>query len=475
MVFSSLPFLFMFFPITFGLYYIVPKKAKNFLLLLTSLIFYAWGEPVYLFLMIATVLVGYLTAIQMDKAKDGKRRKVWLLITIIVDLLSIGFFKYANFLIANLNEVFNFGIADLNLSLPIGISFYTFQILSYSIDVYRKEVPSEKNFFTLLTYVSMFPQLIAGPIVRYQTVAEELHKRTITLKEFSNGFIRFIYGLGKKVLIANNIGMLFSDVLASSEISASAAWLGTFAFGLQIFFDFSAYSDMAIGMGKMLGFNFLENFNYPYIADSVTDFWRRWHMSLSTFFRDYVYIPLGGNRLSKAKHIRNILVVWGLTGLWHGANWNFIIWGLYFGIILIIEKFFTLKYIEKLPKFLRILYTDFIVLISWAIFNFDNFTELKNWFGKLFANKVFITNETYYLLSNYLVILIISVILCAPVFKTIKEKILKYFETKNNGSYFKIATNLIDIITFITCILILLFSIAYLVDASYNPFLYFRF
>lgn len=468
MVFSSLPFLFVFFPITFLLYYIVPKKAKNILLLITSLIFYAWGEPVYVFLMIATCFVGYITALWMEKYPN--KNKLILVITITIYLAVLGFFKYANFLIDNINMLFNLSINSLNLSLPIGISFYTFQILSYTVDVYKKAVKPEKNFFYFTTYVSLFPQLIAGPIVRYETISEELHNRTVTLEKFSKGFTRFIIGIGKKVLIANNIGALYDSISLSPNITVGMAWLGTIAFGFQIYFDFSAYSDMAIGMGKMLGFSFLENFNYPYIANSVTDFWRRWHMSLSTFFRDYVYIPLGGNRCSKARHIRNILVVWGLTGLWHGASWNFIIWGLYFGVLLLIEKFWLKKYIEKLPNILRIIYTDFLVLISWAIFAFDNFKQLGNWFSKMFGiGTSFTSSETLYYLKNYALMLVICVIGCTPVMKILYEKLNKKFENKKSMSI------IFDTICLVICIGIFILSIAYLVNSSYNPFLYFRF
>ena len=468
MVFSSLPFLFVFFPITFLLYYIVPKKAKNILLLITSLIFYAWGEPVYVFLMIATCFVGYITALWMEKYPN--KNKLILVITITIYLAILGFFKYANFLIDNINMLFNLSINSLNLSLPIGISFYTFQILSYTVDVYKRSVKPEKNFFYFTTYVSLFPQLIAGPIVRYETISEELHNRTVTLEKFSKGFTRFIVGIGKKVLIANNIGALYDSISLSPNITVGMAWLGTIAFGFQIYFDFSAYSDMAIGMGKMLGFSFLENFNYPYIANSVTNFWRRWHMSLSTFFRDYVYIPLGGNRCSKARHIRNILVVWGLTGLWHGASWNFIIWGLYFGVLLLIEKFWLKKYIEKLPNILRIIYTDFLVLISWAIFAFDNFKQLGNWFSKMFGiDTSFTSSETLYYLKNYALMLVICVIGCTPVMKILYEKLNKKFE--NN----KLMSIIFDTICLVICIGIFILSIAYLVNSSYNPFLYFRF
>lgn len=468
MVFSSLPFLFMFLPITFALYYLVPKKAKNILLLIASLIFYAWGEPVYVFLMLLTCLVGWGTGLLMEKQPNHSKKI--LVITVIFYLLVLGFFKYANFFIDNINNIFNLSLNTLNLSLPIGISFYTFQIMSYTCDLYRKEVSAEKNFFNFTTYVSLFPQLIAGPIVRYETIANELHNRKITLQDFSQGFTRFILGLGKKVLIANNIGALYNSIVASPNISTMSAWLGTLAFGLQIYFDFSGYTDMAIGMGKMLGFNFLENFNYPYIANSITDFWRRWHMSLSTFFKDYVYIPLGGNRCSTAKQIRNILIVWGLTGLWHGASWNFIAWGIYFGVLLIIEKLLLKKHLEKLPNILRILYTNFLVLIGWAIFAFENVSELLNWLSKMFGvNTTFSNTEVIYYLNNYALIIIIAIIASTPIFKKLYEKLETKF-TKH-----KILNVIFVSITTIVCLFILVISVAYLVNSTYNPFLYFRF
>lgn len=467
MVFSSLPFLFIFFPITFILYYSVPSKIKNIILLVASLIFYAWGEPIYIFLMLITCLVGYFTALIFEKYPTKK--KVILLLTVIFDLGVLGFFKYANFLIYNINNIFNISLSTLELSLPIGISFYTFQILSYSIDVYKNDVKAEKNFFNFVTYVALFPQLIAGPIVRYKTINDELHSRKITLENISLGFSRFIVGLSKKVLLANNIGLLFTTISSSLNISSSMAWLGTFAFGLQIYFDFSGYSDMSIGMGKMLGFTFLENFNYPYVADSITDFWRRWHISLSTFFKDYVYIPLGGNRCSNIKYVRNILVVWGLTGLWHGASWNFIFWGLYFGILILIEKFLLKDFLKKIPKIFRILYTNFFVLISWVLFSFENFTQLKIWFKKLFGfQTVFWSSDTLYYLKNYSVLLIIGIIASTPIVRNIAH----WIENKTQNLKLKYV---IELIIMLLYIFLFILSVAYLVNDSYNPFLYFRF
>lgn len=475
MIFSGLPFLFIFFPITILLYYLVPKKAKRFLLLVTSLIFYAWGEPIYILLMIASSLVSHFLTLYMDKTSSKAKRKLFITIIILVNLFSISFFKYSDFVVDNINSLFSLNLTRLNLGLPLGISFYTFQILSYAIDVYRKNIKAEKNFFMFVTYVSMFPQLISGPIVRYSSIEENLKNPKVTLEDFSNGFIRFIYGLGKKTLIANNIQMLFDTITTSMNISASMAWLGTFAFGLQIYFDFSGYTDMAIGIARMLGFEFPENFNYPYIADSVTDFWRRWHMSLSRFFRDYVYIPLGGNRCSKLKHIRNILIVWAITGLWHGSSWNFVLWGVYFGIILIIEKYFTIKYIENWPKFIRILYTDLLVLISWAIFTFNDFNQLKVWFKYMFCSSNLFSKQTLYLISNYIVVLIFAILLSTPLFKIVKQALIRKFENMKNGKYLKLFNITFTVLNLIFCMVILMLSVAYILNDSYSPFLYFKF
>src|SRR5574344_710624 len=346
MVFSSIPFIFFFLPLFLIIYYLVPNKYKNYILLIFSLIFYAWGEPIYILLMIFTTYMDYLNG--RVYLKSGNHKKKYLIISLVIDLGLLFFFKYSDFLIGTINTLFNINIPLLNLGLPIGISFYTFQTLSYSIDVYRGNVEPEKNYLRYLTYVSMFPQLIAGPIVRYDSISHELVNRKINFTMISNGFTRFLIGLFKKVLLANNIGYLFT-VISTNYVNSSVLllWLGIISFTFQIYFDFSGYSDMAIGLGKMLGFNFLENFNYPYIAKSITDFWHRLHISLSTWFRDYLYIPLGGNRCSIIKNIRNILIVWALTGLWHGASYNFLLWGIYYGIILIIEKFILNKYIDK--------------------------------------------------------------------------------------------------------------------------------
>ena len=423
MIFSSIPFLFFFFPFFLLIYYLVPFKYKNIILLIFSLIFYAWGEPIYILLMIFSSIVDYMNGIMIEKYwNDSKRKKIFMTLSVVINLSLLGFFKYADFLISSINNFFNVSIPLLKLGLPIGISFFTFQTMSYSIDVYRGEVKAEKNFFTFMTYVSMFPQLIAGPIVRYETVSKELYEREINFKHFSNGLLRFMRGLFKKVLIANNVGYLWSVMSTTSNLSVMGAWLGIVAFTFQIYFDFSGYSDMAIGMGKMLGFNYLENFNYPYIAKSITDFWRRWHISLSSWFRDYVYIPLGGSRVKRIINIRNILIVWMLTGLWHGASWNFVLWGAYYGILLILEKFVLKKYIDKLPNFFKHLYTIILVLIGWLIFAFEDMNMLVSYAKTMLGlNGKFINSTFVYYFTNYFIILVIATIFSMPIIKKIEN------------------------------------------------------
>ena len=457
MVFSSIPFLFFFLPIFLIIYYLVSFRFKNITLLIFSLIFYAWGEPIYIILMVFSSIVDYTNGRMIEKYPNKK--KIFMILSVIINLSLLGFFKYSNFLITNINNLLNLNIKLLNFSLPIGISFYTFQTMSYSIDVYRGTVKVEKNFLNFMAYVSMFPQLIAGPIVRYEDVSNELSKRTINWEGFKEGLVRFLQGLFKKVLIANNVGFLFTTIsnMRYSDISILTSWLAILSFTLQIYFDFSGYSDMAIGMGKMLGFNYLENFNYPFISKSITEFWRRWHMSLSTWFKDYVYIPLGGN---KKHQFRNILVVWSLTGLWHGASWNFIIWGLYFGVLLVIEKYLLKKYLDKLPNIFRHLITIFLVLISFYIFAFDN-TQLLISFGKIlfgFSGNKFIDSNFIFYFTNYLIIIIIACLFSTPIYQKIKERV------KNFG-----------LIISIIYIILFILTIAYLVSDTYNPFLYFRF
>ncbi len=459
MVFSSIPFLFFFLPIVLICYYLVPFKLKNYVLLVFSLIFYAWGEPVYIILMIFSCLLNYFYALYHDKVKN---KKLLFILCIVANLLILGFFKYADFLIYIINSIFRLNINPLKLALPIGISFFTFQTMSYSIDVYRSSVVPERNFFYFTTYVSMFPQLIAGPIVRYETISKELYKRDINFNNFSDGLLRFMQGLFKKVLIANNIGYLWTTLSSMESLSIASAWLGIIAYTFQIYFDFSAYSDMAIGMGKMLGFNYLENFNYPYISKSVTEFWRRWHISLSSWFKDYVYIPLGGSKCSRIKHIRNILIVWCLTGIWHGASYNFMLWGLYYGIILIIEKFFLKDFLSKLPNTLKHIYTMLVVIIGWLIFASTDLSMFSVYFSNMFNifKYPFIDETFIFYFKSYFIIIVISTLLSMPIYQNIKKKL-------NSRGWMIISLILYLVFFFIT--------VSYLVSDSYNPFLYFRF
>ena len=459
MVFSSIPFLFFFLPIVLICYYLVPFKLKNYVLLVFSFIFYAWGEPVYIILMIFSCLLNYFYALYHDKVKN---RKLLFILCIVANLLILGFFKYADFLIDVINSIFRLNINPLKLALPIGISFFTFQTMSYSIDVYRSSVVPERNFFYFTTYVSMFPQLIAGPIVRYETISKELYKRDINFNNFSDGLLRFMQGLFKKVLIANNIGYLWTTLSSMESLSIASAWLGIIAYTFQIYFDFSAYSDMAIGMGKMLGFNYLENFNYPYISKSVTEFWRRWHISLSSWFKDYVYIPLGGSKCSRIKHIRNILIVWCLTGIWHGASYNFMLWGLYYGIILIIEKFFLKDFLSKLPNTLKHIYTMLVVIIGWLIFASTDLSMFSVYFSNMFNifKYPFIDETFIFYFKSYFIIIVISTLLSMPIYQNIKKKL-------NSRGWMIISLILYLVFFFIT--------VSYLVSDSYNPFLYFRF
>ena len=464
MIFSSIPFLFFFFPLFLLIYYIAPFKIKNIILLVFSLIFYAWGEPVYIVLMFFSSIVDYINGRMIEKHSENKRKKkMFLIFSIIINIALLGFFKYSDFLIQSINSVFKTSIPLLELGLPIGISFFTFQTMSYSIDVYRGNVKAEKKFLDFMTYVTMFPQLIAGPIVRYQTVSEELKTRTINFENFVNGFMRFLQGLFKKVLIANNVGYVWSLISETpAEISMLTAWLGIIMFALQIYFDFSGYSDMAIGMGKMLGFNYPENFNYPYISKSITEFWRRWHMTLSGWFKDYVYISLGGSRVKKILNIRNIFIVWVLTGIWHGAAWNFALWGLYFAIILIIEKFILKNILEKLPNLFKHIYALFLILVGWLIFAFDDMGNLKEYAISMFLNENIIDIEFMQYLTENFIIMIIAIILTMPIYPYLKERM-----------EFKSKIGKILVVAMYLTLFILVISM--LVSDTYNPFLYFRF
>ena len=470
MVFSSLVFLFVFLPITLLFYFIVPRKYRNFILLIVSLIFYAWGEPVYIVLMLFSTVIDFINGLLVEKYADQpKKAKKVVIFAVIVNLSLLTFFKYSGFIVSNVNALMGTTFTVPDIALPIGISFYTFQTMSYTIDVFRKDAPAQKNIINLGAYVTMFPQLIAGPIVRYQTVAEQLNHRKETQSLFASGVERFVIGLGKKVLLANNIGLLWSQVssMAISELTVMNSWLGVIAFGLQIYFDFSGYSDMAIGLGRMFGFELLENFNYPYISQSITEFWRRWHISLGTWFRDYVYIPLGGNRKGKWRTYLNVFIVWFLTGLWHGASWNFILWGLYFGIIITIEKVFLMKWLSYAPRLIRHLYTLVLLIIGWGLFAFENLSYLKDYFRVMFGLKevaLYDQVTLYYLMTNG-VLLIILVVASTPLAKQMYQKL----KQSKRGE-------LLDVVLSpIVCLLILILSTAYLVDSSYNPFLYFRF
>ena len=465
MLFTSISFLYYFLPALIIIYFITPKKYKNIILLIASLLFYFYGEPKYVFLMIAEIVIAYTGAILIDKYKN--QSKNILIITLFIHVFLLIIFKYTDFIIQTINDISNANIKLLNIALPIGISFYTFQIISYVIDVYNGKVKVQKNIINLATYVSLFPQLVAGPIVRYQTVEKELDDRVHSFNNFAYGIRRFSIGLAKKVLIANALGELCTKAFVLNETTIIFYWIFGISYMLQLYFDFSAYSDMAIGLGRIFGFNFPENFNYPYISKSITEFWRRWHISLGTWFKDYVYIPLGGNRDGKYKQIRNILIVWLLTGIWHGANWTFLIWGLLFGIILIIEKIFLNKFMEKLPSFIKRIYVLFIVMILFIIFNAENMsvalTNIKGLFGM--NGEVFVNDYTLHYLKSYLPLLIIAFLGATPFIKTLIDKLRKN----------KYANNIINILEPILIVMILVVVTSYLIDNSYNPFLYFRF
>ena len=465
MLFTSISFLYYFLPALIIIYFITPKKYKNIILLIASLLFYFYGEPKYVFLMIAEIIIAYIGAILIDKYKN--QSKNILITTLFIHVFLLIIFKYTDFIIQTINDISNANIKLLNIALPIGISFYTFQIISYIIDVYNGKVNVQKNIIKLATYVSLFPQLVAGPIVRYQTVEKELDDRVHSFNNFAYGIRRFTIGLAKKVLIANALGELCSKAFLADEKTIVFFWIFGISYMLQLYFDFSAYSDMAIGLGRIFGFHFPENFNYPYISKSITEFWRRWHISLSTWFKDYVYIPLGGNRVSRYKQIRNILIVWLLTGIWHGANWTFLIWGLLFGIILIIEKIFLNKFMEKLPSFIRRIYVLFIVMILFIIFSSDNMSvalsNIKGLFGM--NGEAFINDYTLHYLKSYLPVLIIALFGATPFIKILIDKLRKN----------KYVNNIINILEPILIVVILVVVTSYLIDNSYNPFLYFRF
>ena len=469
MVFSSLTFLFLFFPIVIGVYYLCPRALRNLWLLAASLLFYAWGEPVYIRLMVASILFNYLCGLGVAALQKREKKgiaKTLLTLCVVGNIGALGVFKYADLLIGTINGIAGSHLALLELALPIGISFYTFQALSYVIDVYRGTVAAQKNPITFGTYIALFPQLIAGPIVQYKTVEEQLSCRRETTAQFAAGIGRFTVGLGKKVLIANQVGALWDTVsaLPQAQLAAGTAWLGALAFTFQIYFDFSGYSDMAIGLGKMLGFEFLENFDYPYLSRSITEYWRRWHISLGTWFREYVYIPLGGNRHGLSRQILNLIIVWGLTGLWHGASWNFLLWGLYYGVILIVEKVWLLRPLQKAPAAVQHLYSLLLIILGWIIFALTDFSAIGGYFAALFGAHGGLDSSTMYLLTSNLILLVIA----------------GFASTRLPA---KLAAGFVQRLTpagqtAVKCIFytgVLLMCIAFLVGDSYNPFLYFRF
>lgn len=464
MVFSSLVFLFAYLPITLLAYYLVPRQGRNIFLFIVNLIFYGWGEPKLVLLMVFNIFFNYIGGWLVDKYRaDAKKKKLFLILTCVLDIGILAVFKYTGMITETLNMLPFLNIPKLQISLPIGISFYTFQTMSYVIDVYRDDAPVSKNFINFGTYVALFPQLIAGPIVRYRDVAEQLVNRRETLEMFTRGVKLFMVGLAKKVIIANTMGTLTTNIFATTdENGVVGTWVGMIAYTFQIYFDFSGYSDMACGLGNMLGFEFLKNFNYPYIAKSITDFWRRWHISLSTWFKEYVYIPLGGNRKGVKRQILNLLIVWGLTGLWHGAAYNFVLWGLYYGLLLILEKFVLKKFLDRLPSFVQHIYTLFIVIIGWGLFYFTDVGQLGEFMVDLFnfGNGI-CGNQAFNLIMSNLPMLIIAAVASTPLAAMLYNR----FEH----------TRFMWIPETLYCMGVLAVSTASLVNQSYNPFLYFRF
>lgn len=464
MVFSSLVFMFAYLPITLLAYYLVPRQGRNIFLFIVNLIFYGWGEPRLVLLMVFNIFFNYIGGWLVDKYRaDAKKKKLFLILTCVLDIGILAVFKYTGMITETLNMLPFLNIPELQISLPIGISFYTFQTMSYVIDVYRDDAPVSKNFINFGTYVALFPQLIAGPIVRYRDIAEQLVNRRETLEMFTKGVKLFMVGLAKKVIIANTMGTLTTNIFATTdENGVVGTWVGMIAYTFQIYFDFSGYSDMACGLGNMMGFEFLKNFNYPYIAKSITDFWRRWHISLSTWFKEYVYIPLGGNRKGVKRQILNLLIVWGLTGLWHGAAYNFVLWGLYYGFLLILEKFVLKKFLDRLPSFVQHIYTLFIIIIGWGLFYFTDVGQLGEFMVDLFnfGNGI-CGDQAFNLIMSNLPMLIIAAVASTPLATMLYTR----FEHRR---FMWIPETLY-------CMGVLVVSTASLVNQSYNPFLYFRF
>lgn len=469
MVFSSLVFMFAYLPITLLAYYLVPRQGRNIFLFIVNLIFYGWGEPKLVLLMVFNIFFNYIGGWLVDKYRaDAKKKKLFLILTCVLDIGILAVFKYTGMITETLNMLPFLNIPELQISLPIGISFYTFQTMSYVIDVYRDDAPVSKNFINFGTYVALFPQLIAGPIVRYRDVAEQLVNRRETLEMFTRGVKLFMVGLAKKVIIANTMGTLTKNIFATTdENGVVGTWVGMIAYTFQIYFDFSGYSDMACGLGNMMGFEFLKNFNYPYIAKSITDFWRRWHISLSTWFKEYVYIPLGGNRKGVKRQILNLLIVWGLTGLWHGAAYNFVLWGLYYGLLLILEKFVLKKFLDRLPSFVQHIYTLFIIIIGWGLFYFTDVGQLGEFMVDLFnfGNGI-CGDQAFNLIMSNLPMLIIAAVASTP--------LATMLYTRFEHTRFE-HTRFMWIPETLYCMGVLAVSTASLVNQSYNPFLYFRF
>ncbi|MGF1436184.1 MBOAT family O-acyltransferase [Bacillus thuringiensis] len=464
MVFSNLVFLCLFLPAVLLIYYAVRKELQNIVLLFFSLVFYAWGEPIYVFLMLFSILVNYWFGVLLGNSRfTNGQRKLLLTFAIVMNTAILGYFKYANFLVDNINSILHTNIVLEKIPLPIGISFFTFHAMSYIIDIYKKKVDAQRNIFDLALYFTVFPQLVAGPIVRYNTISHQLHERTVDADKFSEGVRRFIIGLGKKVLIANQLGVIADEIFAMnpSDMSVSLAWMGAIAYTLQIYFDFSGYSDMAIGLGKMFGFDFLENFNYPYISKSISEFWRRWHISLGSWFRDYVYIPLGGNRVTTWKVYRNLFIVWGLTGFWHGASWTFMIWGIYYGVLIALEKAGLENLLQKLWSPLQHIYVMFLVIIGWVFFRADNFSYCFEFLKSMFGFNGPLTDiNSYFYIMNYWGIFLLAIITAAPVFPWLQKML---------------STKRFAVLSPVYYLSILVIVLVFLTNATYNPFIYFRF
>ncbi len=472
MVFSSTIFLFAFLPILLILYFISPARCRNYILLIFSLIFYGWGGPSYLLLMIIVVTADYLFALFISMTEKKALRKLFLILTVAGNLGCLGYYKYTNFLIRNLNSIFGTDLTETRIILPIGISFFTFQAMSYVIDVYRKDVAVQKNPFYVMLYVSLFPQLVAGPIVRYKTVEDEILNRNIDIDEIAEGLERFMIGFGKKIIIANNTGALADLIFGMKSVDMPLAWVGAVTYTLQIYFDFSAYSDMAIGLGRIFGFHFEENFNFPYISKSVGDFWRRWHISLTTWFRDYIYIPLGGNRKGTGRMYFNMFVIWTLTGIWHGAEWNFILWGLYYFIFQSAEKLFLKKILEKIPRFFQHLYTLFVIVLGWVIFRCDDgLNHLIRYFKALFSFHI--NTGTSEILSAYFakygIYLFLGILFSIPIYRLIREALAEKLSGHKAAKIIFAGTGYLLVTG------MFLISVLYLINSTYNPFIYFRF